>query len=264
MPDPDPRDRPETPRDTSREPPAGPPDPVADDRRMKAVLVAAAAFAFAAAPLAVPFEGFDPARYPIPQEDPPVQPAGYAFSIWGPIYLWLIAHALFGLVRRADDPAWDATRWPLALSLAVGAPWLAVATRSPVWATAMIWVMLAAATLALLRTPPGQDRWLLRAPLALYTGWLTAASWVSLALLGAGWGVGPGALGWAWIALAGALAMTLGVAYLRPRAPFHGAAVAWALVAVAVANWGARPALVLAALAGAGIVLAAALVPRRA
>src|SRR6056297_3673371 len=100
--------------------------------RMKAILTLTAALAFALSPFANDgFNGFAPDQYPIPQDDPPVQPAGYAFGIWGPIYLWLVAHALWGLVRRSDSPAWDATRWPLALSLAVGAAWLPIAQVSP-------------------------------------------------------------------------------------------------------------------------------------
>jgi len=229
-----------------------------DTRRMKAALVAAAALAFAAAPLAVPFDGFDPGAYPIPQDDPPVQPAGYAFGIWGPIYLWLVAHALWGLVRRSDSPAWDATRWPLALSLAVGAAWLPIAQVSPAWATALIWVMLLSALLALSRTPQAEERWLLRAPVSLYAGWLTAASWVALALLGAGYGVGFAQTGWAWIGLAGALATALAVTRMVAAAPFYAAGLAWALVAVAVANWGANWGLVAASLGGAAVVAAPA------
>jgi hypothetical protein len=94
---------------------------MSDTARMKAILVLAAAIAFASAPLwSDGFGGFDPYRYPDPQVDPPVQPAGYAFSIWGPIYLWLLAHAAYGLFARADDAGWDRTRWPLFISLGIG------------------------------------------------------------------------------------------------------------------------------------------------
>jgi len=50
---------------------------------MKAILVLIAALAFAITPFLSPeFGGFDPNLYPMPQDDPPVQPAGWAFSIW--------------------------------------------------------------------------------------------------------------------------------------------------------------------------------------
>ncbi len=225
-----------------------------DSRRMKAILMLTAAVAFASAPFWTSgFGGFDPQRYPIPQIDPPVQPAGYAFSIWGVIYLWLIVSAGFGLVKRADAAGWDRVRWPLIVSLVLGTPWISVALVSPVWATILIWGMLIAALIAFFRTPDC-DPWLLRAPIALYAGWLTAASFVSLALLGAGYGMITDSAGWAWLGLFAALAM--GVAILKARpAPMYGAALTWALVAVAVQNWGTNAGLVILAVLGAVTVL---------
>lgn len=235
-------------------PPRTPENRTRDTRRMKAVLVAACALAFAVAPAAFPFAGFDPDLFPTPQVDPPVQPAGYAFAIWGPIYLWLVTSAAFGLVRRGDAPEWDRPRWPLAGSLVVGAAWLAVAQVNAVWATILIWAMLILALVALVRTPP-TDRWLLRAPVALYAGWLTAASWVALGLVGAGYDIWLGQVGWAVAALLGAL-LTAGLVLLQvPSVPLYAVAVAWALVAVAVANHGgAAWGLVALALAGAAAV----------
>ena len=185
------------------------PDPATDSRRMKAILTLTAAIAFASSPLWTSgFGGFSPDSYPNPQNDPPVQPAGYAFSIWGVIYLWLIVSAGFGLVARADDAGWDRVRWPLIVSLVVGTPWISVAQMSPVLATIMIWVMLIAALAAMIRAPKA-DRWLLSAPLGLYAGWLTAASFVALGLLGAGYGIAMAEIGWAWAGLLGA--MVLGI-----------------------------------------------------
>jgi len=81
-----------------------PPNDATDTRRLKAILTLAAAFAFVVAPFASSgFGGFDPNLFPIPQDRPPVQPAGYAFAIWGPIYLALLAHAAYGLFARGDD-----------------------------------------------------------------------------------------------------------------------------------------------------------------
>ena len=58
------------------------PDDRKDTARLKAVLVLVAAMAFVLSPfLAQPFTGFDPAQLPIPVDDPPIQPEGYAFAI---------------------------------------------------------------------------------------------------------------------------------------------------------------------------------------
>ncbi|MCU0905894.1 MAG: hypothetical protein MUF73_00295 [Rhodobacteraceae bacterium] len=237
-------------------------DPATDRRRLKAILTLAAATAFVLSPfLSQGFGGFDPTLFPVPQDRPPVQPAGYAFAIWGVIYLALMAHAAYGLFARADDAAWDAPRWPLMASLAFGAPWIAVAQTSASMATVLIWAMLITALAALWRAPgPGREGWLRAAPVALYAGWLTAASWVSIGLMLAGFGV-TGATPAAWIALAGAAATAAAVQRTLPRAPLYGLAVAWALVAVAVRNWGETTPLALAALAAAVAMAAFALRP---
>ncbi|HSM35553.1 MAG TPA: hypothetical protein VK837_04075 [Longimicrobiales bacterium] len=225
---------------------------------LRATLTLLLAAAFAAAPFLTPgFGGYEPSQFPVPLEDPPVQPAGYAFSIWGPIYAWLVLSGAYGLWRRRDDAEWDAARLPLILSLAVGVFWLAVAQRSPIWATVLIWVMLAGAIAALLRTP-NRDVWLLRAPVGLYAGWLTAASAVSLGLLAAGWAVPPfGPIGWAFAALAVAVVVAVPTLLSRPTLTY-GAAVAWGLAGVTVQNGLDALGIVsaLAALAIVGVTLA--------
>lgn len=232
--------------------------------RLKSILVLVAALAFALSPVySESFGGFDPSRYPIPQVDPPVQPAGYAFSIWGLIYLWLVVSAGFGLFRRAEAPRWDASRWPLFISLAIGSGWIPVAQQSPVWATVLILVMLVTAILALVRTPAMEDRWLLRAPVALYAGWLTAASCVSVALLGAGYGIGFGEVGWAFAGLALALAVAVGVLRAAGWSPLYAAGLAWALVGVVVQNGTGELAVSIAAALGAVGIMAAGLIWNR-
>jgi hypothetical protein len=203
--------------------------------RMKAILTLTAALAFAASPLMTTgFAGFTPGQFPVPQVDPPAQPAGYAFSIWGLIYVWLIAGTGFGLLKRDTHPGWDASRWPLFASLVLGAAWIPVAQLTPVWATVMIWLMLAGAVWALLRAGP-QDRWWLRTPIALYAGWLTAASCVALALVVAGYGI-VSAQAAALTLIAVALVIALAVQWHRRDTPEYALAVIWALVGIVVAN----------------------------
>ncbi|MEM9477275.1 MAG: hypothetical protein AAGA71_18425 [Pseudomonadota bacterium] len=224
----------------------------ADNRRMKAIFVLTATLAFVTSPLwSSGFGGFDPNAYPNPQIDPPIQPAGYAFSVWSVIYLWLLFSAGYGLFSRADDPAWDRVRWPLTISLVVGAPWISVAVISPVWATVMIWVMLISALWALFAAP-AQDRWLCAAPIALYAGWLSAASFVALGLLGAGYGVIAGETGWAWAMLLAALALGTAVQKNLAWMPIYSVGIVWALIAVAVRNWPGDPALAMLSVFGAG------------
>ncbi|MEO1364642.1 MAG: hypothetical protein AAFU86_12810, partial [Pseudomonadota bacterium] len=201
----------------------------------RAALVLALTLAFGASPLWVPdFGGFDPDSFPIPQDDPPVQPKGYAFAIWGIIYLWLIVGAGFGLLRRGTDAGWDRMRTPLALSLAVGAIWLPVAVLSPVWATILIWAMLVPALVALFRAPAG-DAWAAAWPVGLYAGWLSAASCVAIGLLLGGYGFLSEDLA-ALLMIAIAAALAYGVQTRVPHVPTYGIAAIWALVGIVVQN----------------------------
>lgn len=220
---------------------------------MKAILLFTAAVAFATAPLLVQsFNGFDPQDFPYPPLDPPVQPAGYAFAIWGLLYLWLLLHAGYGLLKRADDPEWDQPRWPLFISLAVGAVWLEAASQMPLVATLLIWVMTGGALAALMTAPRTADRWLLRAPIAVYAGWLTAASGVGTGVVLTGYGLlSPVAAALAMLVLILALALTV---LMRCQAPEYGAAVLWALVGVVVANLSRTPVVAVAAAIGAGLI----------
>jgi hypothetical protein len=182
-----------------------------------------------------PFSGFRADQLPIPQTPPPIQPAGYAFAIWGVIYLWLILSAAYGLFRRAGDPGWNRGRLGLIISLALGTPWLWIANHSAIWATIVIFGMLAGAIAALL-TAPKTDRWWLQAPVALYAGWLTAASFVSLGSMAAGYGILTDGTGWAWIGISGSLLTGLAVLWAKPQAPEIASTLVWALVGIIVAN----------------------------
>ncbi|MEX5726764.1 uncharacterized protein Ga0609869_000117 [Rhodovulum iodosum] len=218
---------------------------------IKAVLVFCATVFFVLSPaLTGGFGGYDATQFPVPQDDPPVQPAGYAFAIWGLIYLWLLISAGVGMFARGTEPAWEPARLPLILSLGPGAAWIGVAYTSPIWASILLWWMLATAIWALLRTPL-VDRWTYQAPVAVYAGWLTAAGWVSVGLLGAGYGIGPGETAWAVIALVGALVTGAAVQIALDRAPEYGITLIWALVGLIVANATAAPLVAFAALGGA-------------
>jgi hypothetical protein len=223
--------------------------------KTKALILLIATIAFGIAPfITPPFTGYDPGLFPVPIERPSIQPAGYAFSIWSVIYLWLIAHAVYGLWKRAENPAWDAVRLPLTVAVGVGAVWLWIAGVSAIWGTVTIWIMAVGAILAFLRADPGVDRWMLSGPTAIFAGWLSAASAVSTGVLVAGYG---------WLSDTGSaaamLAVVLGIAVTvqmrRPQMPVYGLTVIWALVGVIVANASAN--LTVAVLAASGIAVMA-------
>lgn len=181
------------------------------------------------------FTGFESGQLPIPQIDPPIQPAGYAFAIWGLIYGWLIVSAVFGIWKRATDPVWDIMRVPLIISLALGTPWLWVATQSAIAATVLIFAMAIPAMVAM-KLASVQDRWWALVPISIYAGWLTAASFVSLGSTAAGYGILFDQDIWVFVCIALALLVTLGVQWINPAAPAYGITVIWALQGIIISN----------------------------
>jgi hypothetical protein len=213
-----------------------------------------AILAMVAAPALTPaFTGYDPATFPVRIERPAIQPAGYAFSIWGLIYLWLLTHAAFGLLKRRNDPAFLRPALPLLVSGLLGSVWLAIASSAPITATFVILVMGGLAMLAYLRADQTQDRWLLAAPLAIYAGWLTAACGVSVGVILAGYGVLSNT-GAALLMLTVVIAVALVVQARRPGMPVYGATVVWAAIGVVLANWADTPLVAYTAAGGALIV----------
>lgn len=225
--------------------------------RLPALILLAVTSAFGLAPLVTPpFTGYDPALFPVQIGRPAIQPAGYAFSIWSVIYLWLIVHAVYGLWKRADDAVWAPTRLPLTVTIGVGVAWLWIAGQSAIWGTVTIWIMAVAALAAFLRAPTEPDRWLLSGPLAIFSGWLTAAAAVSTGVLIAGYGVLSN-VGSALAMLALVLVIALIVQGRKPRMPVYGLTVVWALIGVIVVNWGDLPLVAGAAAVGAVVMLGA-------
>ncbi|TBN42044.1 hypothetical protein EYE42_06510 [Paracoccus subflavus] len=203
--------------------------------RSLAILVFLAALGFAVSPLlSNGFGGYRPDQFPIPQVDPPIQPEGWAFSIWGLIFAWLVAGSGFGLWKRAVDPDWQPMRPSLLVSLALGAFWIETAHRTPIGATLLIGAMLAPAALAFLRAGQRDPAWQVR-PVALYAGWLTAATGASLGLVLAGYGILPQQIA-AILCLTGVTLLALMIQARRPGEWAYPAGVIWALFGILVAN----------------------------
>lgn len=221
--------------------------------QMKAIAVVCGALAFAAgSAMSSGFGGFDPASFPYPVENLPLTPAGYAFSIWGVIFIALILNAFYGLLKRDTNAGWDATRWPLFVTQAIGAAWIGIAQVSPVIATITIWIMLVGSLMALRAGLRTSETWWMHVPLALLAGWLTAASWVALTTTVVGFTALTPMVG-SWIGLSGALVTAIAVLRVMPQ-PAYAIAAIWALVGTIVANLGGSTAFVAATGAGAALL----------
>ncbi len=211
---------------------------------------------FAAAPSFAPeFRGYAAGQLPVEIYRHAVQPAGYAFSIWGVIFLWLLASAAYGLSQRTEQPSWVATRPALIGAMLAGILWLFLASSNPLLATVVILAMAGFAITAFLRADTGVDRWILSAPLAIFAGWVSAASLVSVGIMLGGYGLLPHPTA-ALVMVAVLVAGALYIQSRQPLMPVYGGTVVWAIVAVAMVNRAEEPMVAIIA-AGAALILAA-------
>jgi hypothetical protein len=196
--------------------------------------------------------------------DETLRAAGYAFSIWGLIYLGLVIFAVHH-TRSRDSRALAAIGWPAALAALGCGLWIVAAAANAMSATVIIILTAAAGALtAVLRGAPlatGRDRLLALIPVALLAGWLTVAAPLNvLTALSAAEMIPPWAMGAA--ATAG-VALVLVVALLvtwKSRVWAYPLPAAWGLVAVYVAERADKPVIAWTALAAAvALVLAAAM-----
>ena len=171
-------------------------------------------------------------------------PADYSFVIWAPIYVGVLGHAIYqALPSRQRDPVLRRAGWATAAAVGLSGTWV-WAKDTPVLQLPLIAATAAAAGRAYLQAAPKDEkerastgeRWLVRAPLGLFTGWITLAcvSATSEILITLGvkapW---PGPEAWSASALAGLAGAAATVAWRRPLSLGYPIAVGWGLAGVA-------------------------------
>lgn len=167
-------------------------------------------------------------------------PAGYAFAIWGLIYLAILLFALVFAWRPAAEAG--VARW-LAIAAAANASWATYAQFAGILplTIAIIVIGWGAALAALFTTRPeraGPTAILGQASAGLLAGWLTVATGANITAVWAGSGAGYEPLGEPGVALAVALVFGL-IALLiawRSASLWYAAAAAWGFAAITVAN----------------------------
>lgn len=204
--------------------------------------------------------------------DATLKVAGYAFAIWGLIYLGLLIYAVRQVLPNTRESEMiRAFGWPSALAL-LGIGWWIVAAAFD-WELMTIILIVGSAIVLLIpllrhagaiRALPvsDRDRWLTVTPLALLAGWLTIASPVNLITVATGNGDLPEALSptmWAILAIAAVAGFTLFVT-ARTRLLAFALPVSWGLIGAFVAEQSRNPPLGFTALAAALGVLIGAVV----
>ena len=177
----------------------------------------------------------------------PVTPAGYAFSVWGLIYLACLV--LAGHQLRRDQRGREVHRrtgWWLVGAFAASTLWIPVFATRTLWLAQVVILLLvgclAMAARAFRRTGPAaglHERLAVRLPVTLYLGWATVAAVAGFGTTARSLGLpergGAATALSVVLLLAAAVGSVIAVGRLLAGAGFALTA-GWALVAVAVAT----------------------------
>ncbi len=196
-------------------------------------------------------------------------PAGYVFSIWGLIYLALLAFTVYQWLPQADQ-ARARIGYFYALSGVANSAWIFLwhYLQFPLTLLAML-VLLGSLIAIYLRLGIGQrrfellERWTVQIPFSIYLGWITVATVANITSLlnhlqWSGWGIAPEA--WAVIILLVAAGVALAVSFTRGDVAYI-LVIVWAYIGIAVKHAATPlvmiPAAVLAGIVGLSLVVTA-------
>ncbi|RPI87707.1 MAG: tryptophan-rich sensory protein [Chloroflexi bacterium] len=204
-------------------------------------------------------------------------PAGYVFSIWGLIYLGLVAYGVYQLLpAQRDNPRLRSIFWPFVISSLTNVSWLfAWHYNYFFWTVVLMLVLLATLLIIYVRLGVNRqnvstgEKWMVHIPFSIYLGWISVASIANISdyLWYIGWnGFGISDPIWAVIMLGVAVILGFMMAFLRRDAAYV-LVLAWAFAGIGVrqagtelvayAAWGA------AVLALIAAVLALLIKPRQ-
>lgn len=181
-------------------------------------------------------------------------PAGYAFSIWGLIYVALIGFAIYQarslFNKDAEDEFVTKIGFWFILANICNACWVMAFTNDQIGLSMIIMIVLFIALLKIVLNL-NMERWdapfitilAIWWPFSLYFGWVNVALianasiyFVSLGYTGSP--IGPDA--WAIVILLVALAVFLTMIWTRNMREYATAGV-WGIIAIGVKNWEAHP-----------------------
>lgn len=204
--------------------------------------------------------------------DSTLRVAGYAFAIWGVIYLWLLVYAVRQVLPQTGESLLiHRLGWPSVAAL-LGIGWWVVAAAFDLEAATVVLIFASLAVLLVpllldaeaIRALPraDRDRWMTVWPLAMLAGWLTVAAPLNLITVATGNDALPAMpppTVWAILAIIIVTAVALGVTG-RLRTLAYGLPVAWGLLGAFVAEQARNPMLAYVALAAAVTVLVGAII----
>lgn len=196
-------------------------------------------------------------------------PAGYAFAIWGLIFLALIAHGIYQIKKAfidKENTAFIAQMGPYLIFANIGnALWLWCWLNEYTAASVLVMLFILV-SLVMVIVKLNMERWdaplstiaWIWWPVCLYSGWISVATIANISayLAKIGWQALFSEVTWTIIMIAVATLLNLWMIYSRNMREFAGVGI-WALVAIAVRHWEVIPSLQWTALIGAGILFIA-------
>ena len=173
-----------------------------------------------------------------------ILPANYAFAIWAPIYLGLIAFGLYqAQPTQRHNPSLQRGGYRLVFACISQCAWiyLFLTRLFPLSVVAMLGILLPLIVLYQ-RLEIGQhhvsptEQWFIQIPISIYLGWITVAIVVNAALAlysinWGGWGITPAI--WAVIAIVVSAAITTLVT-IEHHDPAYLLVIIWALIAIGI------------------------------
>ena len=194
-------------------------------------------------------------------------PAGYAFSIWGLIYLLLMGFvfytgkSLFNSLNNQGDSFVLKIGWWFVISCVANCAWIVTwlygyTSLSVIVLLISLIALLIILTEALKYKATAGQKWFINYPFQIYTGWVS----VALIAAAAAWltkikwdGFGISEINWTLILIIIASLIHLFMTW-KKNAPIFAFVASWALVAIAMANKEVSQQIYLVALFAAGFI----------
>jgi translocator protein len=198
-------------------------------------------------------------------------PAGYVFSIWGVIYLGLLAFSIYQLLpSQKDNPRLEKLGYWFILSNIFNSAWIFAWHYNLFTLSVVIMLGLLVSLLVIYQrlqigiSPVSRrELWLVNVPFSIYLGWISVATIAnfSVMLYNAGWDGSGFAAVWTMLVLAVGVALGIAMIYLRNEVAYP-AVLIWAFAGIWQKQSGINAAVALAAALAAVIVLAVLLYKR--
>lgn len=181
-------------------------------------------------------------------------PAGYAFSIWSLIYIGLFAFSIYQgrslFINEKDDEVVGQVGWWFVISSLANILWIITWIYNYIGLSVLIMIILLFSLVQIIfKTGMELHQAKLSKiafvwwPFSLYAGWITVALIANIAawLTSIGWnGWGISEIAWTVVMLIAAGIINVAITWSRNMREFALVGV-WALIAIAVANWGEVP-----------------------